>query len=270
MVRYKNWTENKWKRGHCLKKNFWKTFTKPGNYRSRPHFLFKWQKKPKKTHLALESKYAKTQGGSRVLLSMCKKCVFFVVKRGTEERWEDFKVFFSQAIYYFSSFRKYPRLGCSHPHARTSLQPCLCLCLGFVLQNTNKRPLLITKKQSLQRLFRAVLVFIPAEGCTQGTCRHCPNREVSCRAGKPEEGSWMELTLADDGRNAREPPLSVKRDLWTKAAGEEKVRRHWLIWATCLAREVARCFSRRGAMAEKLSEITRRLNSWGYAPVSTC
>lgn len=54
--------------------------------------------------------------------------------------------------------------------------PCRCLCLGLVLQNTNRRPLRRTKKQSLQRLFRDVLVFIPATCCQHGSCGRGPSQ----------------------------------------------------------------------------------------------
>lgn len=59
--------------------------------------------------------------------------------------------------------------------ASEQIHPCRCLCLGWLLQNTNSRPRRRTKKQSLQRFFRAVLVFMPIEGCRATNCWFCPS-----------------------------------------------------------------------------------------------
>lgn len=59
--------------------------------------------------------------------------------------------------------------------AWVEIHPCRCLCLGWLLQKTYSRPRRRTKKQSLQRFFRAVLVFMPTEGCRAMKCWVCPS-----------------------------------------------------------------------------------------------
>ncbi len=73
----------------------------------------------------------------------------------------------------------------------------------------------------------------------------------------------MELILADDRSSVRGAVVRVQRHLYALAAGKEKDRCNWLIWATWRVREAARCFKRRGAMVAKAAEgDTQREHSY--------
>lgn len=80
--------------------------------------------------------------------------------------------------------------------ASSTVYPCRCLCLGWVLQYTNSRPLRQTKKQSLHRLFRAVFVFIPDTGCTHASCWHCPSKGTRIWEHTPTVGVTILLACA--------------------------------------------------------------------------
>ena len=145
------------------------------------------------------------------------------------------------------------------------VQPCLCLCLGFVLQNTNKRPLRRTMKQSLQRLFRAVLVFIPALGWKPTSCWQRPSRVAPHREEDPEEAGWLGLLpVGDESALLEAAGLSVDRLLQQLGWAEADVRANQgtlrvVVEADVRANQgilkgVTRCLKRKGTMVTAPTE----------------
>lgn len=134
-------------------------------------------------------------------------------------------------------------------HWTPTHQPCLCLCLGFVLQKTNRRPRRVTKKQSLQRLLKDDLVFIPAEGWMQARCWHCPKSDGSWWwMHEPGDGAWMAATLADDRNGVRWAAVRVQRRLKALVTGDDRIRFSRLAWTTCWVRLEARPLRSSGVM----------------------
>lgn len=134
-------------------------------------------------------------------------------------------------------------------HWTPTHQPCLCLCLGFVLQKTNRQPRRLTKKQSLQRLLRDDLVFIPAEGWMQARWWHCPKSDGPWWwLHEPGEGVWTGTTLADDRNRLRWATVRVQRRLKALVTGNDTIRFSRLTWTTCWVRLETRPLRSRGVM----------------------
>ncbi len=143
-------------------------------------------------------------------------------------------------------FEKQSR-GWEHTLWSQFIHPCRCLCLGWDLQKTNSLPRRRTKKQSLQRLLRAVLVFMPADGWIHRSCWHRPSsgeRNAVC-------GSYIRLTTP---LNCAVAAVMVEMHLCAPNAGKEPKAAHLATWANCRVKEPTRQGSSSGAMVSTPSE----------------
>lgn len=140
----------------------------------------------------------------------------------------------------------------SNLHHTPTHQPCLCLCLGFALQKTNRWPLRLTKKQSLQRLLKDDLVFIPADGWMQARCWHCPKSDGPWWwPEEPGKGAWLEMTVVDECNGVRWVNVRVQRRLKALVTGDDRIRFSRLTWTTWWVRLEAMRLRSSGAMMAK-------------------
>lgn len=131
------------------------------------------------------------------------------------------------------------------------IHPCRCLCLGWDLQKTNNLPRRRTKKQSLQRLLRAVFVFMPADGWTHRSCWHCPSR------GERKAAWGLHIGLTNL-LNCMVAAVMVEIHLCAPTAGKEPKAAHLATWDNCRVKEPKRQGSNSGAMVSTPSETENK------------
>lgn len=119
------------------------------------------------------------------------------------------------------------------------IQPCRCLCLGWLLQKTYSRPRRRTKKQSLQRFFSAVLVFMPIEGWRAMKCWFCPSNGARNRLCCTWKFPLAWATAA----------VMVEMQRHAPAAGRQVTDAYCAARDSCRVSDPSRDGSNKGAMA---------------------
>lgn len=162
----------------------------------------------------------------------------------------------SRQVILKSSFDKNPEEAWKHTLRSQLIYPCRCLCLGWDLQKTNNLPRRRTKKQSLQRLLRAVFVFMPADGWTHRSCWHCPSwgeRKAVCGLHIGSTNLLNRIVVA----------VMVEIHLCAPTAGKEPKAAHLATWDNCRVKEPKREGSNSGAMMSTPGERENtHLGTW--------